>query len=211
MNPDGGATAAPVPLRLTVCASFAALETIERVADRVPAADGVKAMVTVQLAPAAKVPPQVDVRMKSPAFVPLTEILLIVSAEVPPLVRVRVAELVVERNCESNETLEAERLSAEGLFSMATTWPLNRIYSLLGLAAFSDPCADEMTGKESHTTIIMNARGAVWENVEFRIIRVIAFKVQEIPIRELLESLMTHSCLREYLSPWMVVGSMHFC
>jgi hypothetical protein len=54
-----------------------------RLAERLPAAVGVKVAVTIQLAPAAKVLPQVVVSAKSPTFVPLIAIEVIVSEALP--------------------------------------------------------------------------------------------------------------------------------
>jgi hypothetical protein len=82
-----------------LCGLPAALSLILTLALRAPAAEGVKSTRIVQLAPAASVleaSGHVVVSAKSAAFVPVTLILLIVSAAVPELVSVTVwAALVV--------------------------------------------------------------------------------------------------------------------
>ena len=75
----------PVPLRLTVCGLPAALSETEIVAERVPAAVGLKVTLIVQLAPFATEVPQLFVCEKSAAFVPVIVILEIVSVPLPVL------------------------------------------------------------------------------------------------------------------------------
>jgi hypothetical protein len=57
---------------------------------REPFAVGLNVMLMVQLAPVAKVDPQVLVCAKSPAFVPAIEMLLIVILALPAFVRVTI-------------------------------------------------------------------------------------------------------------------------
>jgi len=59
-----------------------------RVAVRVPDADGVKLTLMVQLEPAARLEAQVVVSPKSVAFVPVSEMTILVSAAVPTLLSV---------------------------------------------------------------------------------------------------------------------------
>src|SRR5436309_1419154 len=66
----GGGGAAPVPDSATVSGVPDASSVIESDAVRVPTADGVNVTVAVQLAPTAKVPGQLFVCPKSPAFAP---------------------------------------------------------------------------------------------------------------------------------------------
>jgi hypothetical protein len=79
---------APVPVRETVCGLPVALSVIETFAVREPAAVGVNVKLTVQLALAFTLPPQVLVSAKSPLLVPVIAILERESAAVPLLVSV---------------------------------------------------------------------------------------------------------------------------
>ena len=94
-----GAGTTPVPLSATLCGLPAALSLMLTAPLRAPEADGAKVTLMVQLAPAANVlglMGQVLVCAKSPALVPVTEMLVIVRAAVPLLVSVTVlAALVV--------------------------------------------------------------------------------------------------------------------
>ncbi len=69
---DGGEVEVPVPTRVTACGLPPPSSLISREAVRPPAAAGVKMTLTVQLAPAPKLLPQVLVLLweKSPAFAP---------------------------------------------------------------------------------------------------------------------------------------------
>jgi hypothetical protein len=83
--------AAPVPLSPTVWGLPSALSTSERLAALAPVAVGVKLTLMLQFAPAASVDGvsgQVVVRAKSPALVPVSPMLLIVSGALPLLVTV---------------------------------------------------------------------------------------------------------------------------
>jgi len=83
---DGVATAAiPVPVRLTLCRPPAALSVKLTAAVRVPLARGLKVTLTVQLAPAATLVPQLLVWAKSPEFVPATAIPVMLKAALPVL------------------------------------------------------------------------------------------------------------------------------
>jgi hypothetical protein len=74
----------PVPDSATDCGLPAALSVIVTAAVRLPAAVGVKVTLMVQLPPAATLAPHVLLCAKSPAFIPVTPMLDIVS-ELPPL------------------------------------------------------------------------------------------------------------------------------
>lgn len=76
--------AIPVPARLTVGVLPELLLFTVRTPVRPPRAVGVKVTLTEQVAPAASVPPQLLVWLKSP----VTPILLMVSVAVPVLLRV---------------------------------------------------------------------------------------------------------------------------
>ena len=81
----------PVPLSATVCGLPLALSVILTLALRVPVAVGVKVTLIVQVAPAAMVLGligQVLVWAKSPAFVPVKPIVLMVRAALPLFLRV---------------------------------------------------------------------------------------------------------------------------
>ena len=83
----------PVPLKLAVCGLPAALSATLRVPLRVPAAVGLNVTLMAQLALAARVEGlkgQLLVWAKSPLLVPVMPMLVIVSAELPLLVRVTV-------------------------------------------------------------------------------------------------------------------------
>jgi len=76
------------------------LSLTERVAVRDPAAVGLKVTLIVQFPPAARLEPQVLVCAKSPGFVPVRLMLLMVSVAFPLLLNVTaLAPLVVKFNC----------------------------------------------------------------------------------------------------------------
>lgn len=76
-------------------ATLLLLSVIVSVAERLPVAVGVKVTVIVQLPPAATELPQVLFCPKSPGFVPVNPMLLIVSAAFPVLFKVKVCGLLV--------------------------------------------------------------------------------------------------------------------
>ncbi len=81
-----------------------------RVAFRLPPAVGVILTLIEQLAPAANEAPQVVVSLKSPEFVPVMEIPLIVRVSVPVFVSVTVCAAVeVPRAVAANVSVEGER------------------------------------------------------------------------------------------------------
>lgn len=80
--------AVPVPFRLTVCGLPAALSLMATAALRVLMVEGVKDTVTLQVAAGAREAPQLLLWLKSPAFVPVTAMLEMVSAMLPLFVRV---------------------------------------------------------------------------------------------------------------------------
>jgi hypothetical protein len=90
-----GAVAAPVPVKPTFCGLPVALSATDKVPVRVPAAVGVKTTFAVQVAPAAT-DVQLLVWLKSPPFVPVILIPVIVSVAVPvfEMVTVCAAELL---------------------------------------------------------------------------------------------------------------------
>ena len=78
----------PVPERLTDWGLPAALSVMARAAARLPAAEGVKVTLIVQLALAATEMPQLLVWAKSLALAPKTAMLVTLKAELPELLRV---------------------------------------------------------------------------------------------------------------------------
>src|SRR5947209_3822774 len=88
---------APVPASAIDWGLLVAVSVNVRVAVRVPAAAGVKTMVTEQLADAARPAPQlVPETLKSEEFVPLMPMLLMVIDEPAPLARVTVCGALLE-------------------------------------------------------------------------------------------------------------------
>ncbi len=87
----------PVPLSATVwlADAFPALSEMVRVALRAPVDAGVKVTTILQAPPAATLPLQLLVAAKSPALVPPTAMLAMVSAAEPLLLRTTVWELLV--------------------------------------------------------------------------------------------------------------------
>lgn len=81
----------PKPERATVCGLLLSESLKFRIAPRVPTAVGPKRIFTVQLAAAARVVPQVLLKMeKSPGFVPLKLMLLMLMPVPLPFVRVTI-------------------------------------------------------------------------------------------------------------------------
>jgi len=92
----------PVPLSGTCCGLPLAPSVNVRFALRAPVVDGLNVTLTVQLAAAARDAPQVvAVCGKSPASVPVTAILLMVSAVVPTLVSVTLSTVLVKPTAQS--------------------------------------------------------------------------------------------------------------
>jgi hypothetical protein len=88
-------TDTPVPDRTTVCGLPVASSVIEIEAERAPLAVGLKVTLIVQFEPPASVAPQVVVRAKSPALVPVIVMLLIARAAPPVLESVILLALLV--------------------------------------------------------------------------------------------------------------------
>ena len=89
----------PVPDRLTACGLPAALSVMLIAAARVPVAAGVNVTLIVHDALAARLLPHVVVSAKSPAFVPVTAMLLIVNGAVPVLLSVTAEAVLVVPIC----------------------------------------------------------------------------------------------------------------
>jgi hypothetical protein len=97
----------PVAERVTDCGLLLAVSEIVSVADREPLAVGLNVTATVQLADAARLLPHVLLAIKkSPGFVPVIAMLLIVIEAVVPFFNVAVCEALVEPTL----TLPNERL-----------------------------------------------------------------------------------------------------
>src|SRR5207245_7501265 len=86
---------APVPDSATDCGLPVALSVIVTAPTRLPAAVGVKVTLIVQLAPPATLDPHVFVSEKSPAFVPVILMLVIVRLLPPVLLNVTVCAPLV--------------------------------------------------------------------------------------------------------------------
>lgn len=91
----GTAVAAPVPATTMLCEAVLELSVTVRLAERAPAAVGVKLTVMVQLVLTATLEPQVLVCEKSPGLVPMKAMPDMVSAAVPVLVSVAVCVVAV--------------------------------------------------------------------------------------------------------------------
>ena len=75
---------APMPVRFAVWGLLVALSLTSSVALRVPVAVGVKVTLIVQVAPAARVDPQLFICAKSPLLVPVIATLEILNEELVP-------------------------------------------------------------------------------------------------------------------------------
>jgi len=95
INPSRLRSYVPVPLRNIFCGLPPPLSLILMEAERAPVAVGVKVAVTVQLAPGPSVVPQVFVRPKSPAFVPVRVMLVMLRVVDPTFVMVDVIGALV--------------------------------------------------------------------------------------------------------------------
>ena len=83
----------PVPDTATDCGLLGAVSEKVKAAVRAPDVVGLKTTVTVQLAEAARLPPQVPAEMlKSPVFAPVKPMLLIVIEDVLPFFKVAVCD-----------------------------------------------------------------------------------------------------------------------
>jgi hypothetical protein len=91
----GTAAAIPLPLRVTACGEPPASSVTERVAVKFATDDGVKVTAILQLVPAARVAPQLEVSAKLLAFVPPMPMLAMLSTAVPVLERVTVSAALV--------------------------------------------------------------------------------------------------------------------
>jgi hypothetical protein len=106
-------TKVPVPVNDTVWGLPLALSVMERLAVRLFLFVGVKVTLRVQLDPAATLVPQVFVWLKSPLFVPVIVMLVMLSDAVPVLDKVTTwAALLVPSNWVPNVSVAGERLTA---------------------------------------------------------------------------------------------------
>jgi len=85
----------PVPVTVMVCGDPVALSVMTTVAEYEPVAIGAKWPWMVQLAPMARLAPQVLAKSKEDAPAPVTAMLVMVSADVPVLVRVTLCEALL--------------------------------------------------------------------------------------------------------------------
>lgn len=106
----------PVPDKATVCGLLVAVSETVSDADRVPVADGLNAMDTVQLAEAARLEPQVLLETtKSAGSAPVTETLPMVIAELVLLVSVADCAALVEPTFTDPKEREAGLMLTEPL------------------------------------------------------------------------------------------------
>ena len=127
-----GAAAVPVPVKATLCGLPDALSVIRSEALREPVAVGLNVTLIVQLAPAARLEPQLFVCEKFEEFVPANAMLLIVSAPVPVLVNVTgLAALVVFTIWFPNASDVGDRLTTG---TRVTPVPVNAMLCGLPLA-----------------------------------------------------------------------------
>ena len=131
-----------MPLSETCCGLVGSEFVTRKVAVRVPPAVGVKVTLIVQLAPAAKVEPQVVVRAKSPAFVPVKEVTIEVRLVVPMLLRVTTwAELVVPATWLPKVRLPGARVTPVPVPVRATVCGLPEALSVMKSEAVREPIA----------------------------------------------------------------------
>ena len=112
----GVGEATPVPESAALSGLEEALVKNVSDADLAPNADGVNVTLTVQLSPAARLAPQVFTEIaKSPAFAPLSEMLVIVTVAGPVFVRVTLCALLVPATTTlPNARLAGLRLTTNG-------------------------------------------------------------------------------------------------
>jgi hypothetical protein len=107
------AGAVPVPVKATVWGLPVALSVMETVPDLAPVAEGVKVTLIEQMAPAAKLEPQVFVCAKSVLLVPVIAMPNMLSVPVPLLVIVTtLAALVAPTNWLPNARDVGDRVTA---------------------------------------------------------------------------------------------------
>ena len=132
----------PVPLSATVCGEVFPLSVIVMAAVNAPVFVGAKCPWMLQLAPAARLVPQVVPITKDDAFVPVTAILLIANAAVPVLVIITVCDALADPTVVEGKV----RLVADKVTGGATPVPLNATLcgelpalSVIVIAAVSEP------------------------------------------------------------------------
>lgn len=109
----------PVPVSATFCGLSAALSVNVTAAARAPPAVGLNVTVIVQFALAASDAPQVFVDRKSPGFVPVSVMLVIVSAAPPLFVTVTICEALDEPETVATNV----SMFADGV-AVGCTWPV---------------------------------------------------------------------------------------
>ena len=107
-----GAGLTPVPLRVKPCGDRSPLSTIVTAAICAPRVKGLNVPLIVQFAPAARLVPQVLLKLNEDAFVPVTLMLLMVIATAPVLESVTLCDgLVVPTTWLPKATLGADRVT----------------------------------------------------------------------------------------------------
>jgi len=123
-NVTGGLT--PVPLSAIACGELPASSVMRMAASNTPATVGAKCPCMLQLAPAAKLAPQLFANTNEDAFGPVTAMLAIDNAAVPVFVNVTDCELLEPPTVSlPNDKLVADKDTTAG----DTPFPLNAIVS----------------------------------------------------------------------------------
>jgi len=136
----------PVPLSAMVCGDVAASSVIVTDAVSAPSVVGAKCPWMVQLAPTARLVPQVFAKTNEEAFVPVTAMLAIDNAALPVFVTTTCCDALVSPTVmEPNERLVAENATVVGI---PTPVPLNAMVcgefpalSVMEMVALSAPGA----------------------------------------------------------------------
>lgn len=119
-EPTGGQIYFPVPCNDTVCGELVALSRTANLAVRKPTAVGLNVTLIVQLALAARLPPQVLLgEAKSPASAPVNVMLLIFSVAVPVFLSVTVFAALVT----PTTTLPNAKDVGVSVTALLTIWP----------------------------------------------------------------------------------------
>ena len=157
-----------MPLKPADCGLDAPLSVMDRDADRVPLAVGVKVTFTVQEPDAARLAGQLLVCAKSPAFVPVIVMLEILSVPGPLLVTVTGVEpLVVPTFWFPNETLEGDKFTtgtgATPVPLKVADWgldaPLSAMFSEADLEPATVGVKVTLTAQEAETASVAGLTG----------------------------------------------------
>jgi hypothetical protein len=148
-RPTTGFVLLPVPERVAVWGLPVALSVSVTEAAKDPLAAGLNVTLTVQLAPAATLAPQLLLCAKSPGFAPVSVMLLMLKAALPVLLSVKVwAELVVPTAWLPKARVVGERLATGFVLApvpeRVAVWGLPVALSVRVTEAAKDPLAAGM-------------------------------------------------------------------